>query len=813
MADSLLLNYAIELLGGGSGVVSTLPLCNGATFTVSPGLTLGSPHPIVDIVESLVLNGERPYGTRASNRTITLPISITAPDRTTLAGAIETLLQLIDQQTWTLQWTRDPGAGTPLPLLLDCFRANPSKPTYNLIDAQQFSADIEIEFQALPYGRSDVAQQLTFASPISGTTPPPPPVTLDDFATVAHLQYWSQSTIAVVGSYSARFDSIYGDSHPSADYQNNSLGALDITGLPALGLWVGAGSPYYDYYGGLGRFTFTFTLTDSYGNQLAFGTSQNITVSDHQDAPTWTYVTASIPQGATFDYASVAGYSVSAWNYPYGGVLNVVVFLDDLQAVSGSGNPIAAVRGAIYTLAGVTGTAPAPMSLQFQQAPDSVPTTQTFTSGSGTWVCPDTVTVVQVENIGPGGNGAGMNEAGKGGGGQGGEYACEPEYPVVPGDSYAWVAGTPGNPSTFDGTGVVANAGASAAEDSSAGASGAPTSTNTIVFEGGDGANGSTTGGGGGSSGGSESAGNPGSGSSGGAAVTEGGAGGAGATTTGHAGTAGSAPGGGGGGADSGGGTYAGGAGASGQVKLTYTLTEPPFSTLIAHRPGPDAPPSLNPLVPVGSGGDVPNGDTFYPIPSLVTGVTAIFGGTYSVMLVAESWSAPSTSRTVTVTVYQYEYTGGPSTQWPVSRTFTPSTDVANGMVTLGDLTLPGNDIAPDNTQAYFEITVTSTITADRFLDCLFLDSMGQTCWVNLPTDTYTAYYIDAPTTDRDLGRVLGSVGGRPEAVSVMANTFVSGGPLTIDPSGNGTLLAYSVQGAPALACYYFAAWFLDRLS
>src|ERR1700691_4108531 len=197
MADSLQLGGVIELLGGGSGVVSTL--------------TLGSPQPIIDIVESLVLNGERPYGTRASNRTVTLPVSITAPDRITLAGAVETLLQLIDQQTWTLQWTRDPGTGTPLPLILDCFRANPSKPVYNLIDAQQFSADITVEVQALPYGRSDVAQQLTFASPISGTTPPPAPVTLDNFTSVTALRYWSRSTISVVGSYSARFDSIFGD--------------------------------------------------------------------------------------------------------------------------------------------------------------------------------------------------------------------------------------------------------------------------------------------------------------------------------------------------------------------------------------------------------------------------------------------------------------------------------------------------------------------------------------------------------------------------------------------------------------------------
>jgi hypothetical protein len=817
MADSLQLAGSIELLGGGSGVVSTLPLCNGATFTVSPGYGLGAPQPIVDIVESLVLNGERPYGTRASNRTVTLPVSITAPDRTTLAGAIETLLQLIDQQTWTLQWTRDPGAGTPLPLILDCFRANPSKPVYNLIDAQQFSADITVEFQALPYGRSDVAQQLTFASPLTGTTAPPPPVTLDTFATVSG-SHWSRSTIAVVGSYSAVYNSLYTFTGVPARYVNSSLGGLDITGLLAVGFWIGAGTPYYYYYNGLGNFTFALTLTDTSGNVLSFGTSQTITVSDHQASPVWTYVTVPVPQGADFDYASVAGYSFEAWNYPYGGpsVLYTVVYLNDLQAVPASGNPVAAERGSIYTLAGVSGTAPAPMSLQFQQAGTGTPTEAIYTTGSGTWEAPGSVSSVMVENTGPGGNGAEMTIAGKGGGGQGGEYACEPAYPVVPGDFYHWAVGTAGSQTTFDGTGVVANPGASAATNSTTGASGAPVSTNSVVFEGGHGANGSSSGGGGGgSSGGSASAGNPGTGTTGGAAVTGGGPGGNGALSSGHPGSAGTAPGGAGAGAWSGGGTQAGGAGANGQVKLTYTVTDPAFATLIAHRPGPDAPASLNPLIPVGSGADVPNGETFYQVPSLVTGVPAIFGGTYSVMLVADNWASPSTSRTVTVTVYQYEYPGGPSSQWPVAWTFEPATQVTNGMVTLGELTLPGNDIAPDNTQAYFAITVTSTETGDRFLDCLMLDTMGQTCWVNLPSSDYTTFYIDAPDVDRDLGRVMGSIGGRAEAVSVMASTFVSGGPMTIDPSSSASpiLMAYCIEGAPSLVAYYYPAWYIDRLA
>jgi hypothetical protein len=148
-----------------------------------------------------------------------------------------------------------------------------------------------------------------------------------------------------------------------------------------------------------------------------------------------------------------------------------------------------------------------------------------------------------------------------------------------------------------------------------------------------------------------------------------------------------------------------------------------------------------------------------------------------------------------------------------VSRTFTPSADVTNGMVTIGELTLPVADIAPDNTGANFAVAVTDTNTSDRFLDCLILDTQGQTTWVNLPSAEYPIFYIDEPTSDRDLGRVMGSAFGRSQAVSVLADSFVSGGPLTVDPGGPNTLLCYSMTGVPSLAAYYSARWFLDRLS
>src|SRR5580700_10309438 len=126
MSDSLVIADSIELLGTPNGTTSLNPACAGAQFRLTPGFDLGAPQPTVDVVASLLLDGERPLGTRASNRTITLPITIKAPNFLILSAAREVLMKAIDKQLWTLTWTRDPAGGTALPLVLDCFRALPT---------------------------------------------------------------------------------------------------------------------------------------------------------------------------------------------------------------------------------------------------------------------------------------------------------------------------------------------------------------------------------------------------------------------------------------------------------------------------------------------------------------------------------------------------------------------------------------------------------------------------------------------------------------------------------------------------------------
>jgi hypothetical protein len=449
------------------------------------------------------------------------------------------------------------------------------------------------------------------------------------------------------------------------------------------------------------------------------------------------------------------------------------------------------------------------------------------------------------------GNTGGAGAAGAGGGGGGGGGANNPGYPAAgtapgggggggygaagnnagasggPGQitlTYTVAAGAPvnGASTTFGsagttGTVVTAHGGASAALNSAAGAAGGSGSGNTAHFSGGAGSTVTSVGGGGGGSGGSASAGTAAAANSatGAVAVTGGGKGANGSAVAGTGGDSASPPGGGGGGGDSSGTAAPGGAGGAGSIVLTWTPPLAPFTTLIAHTPGRQAPPSLNPCVPVNNTADTPTGIE-YPVPSLVAGTNAMFNGTYSVVLVAYNWDSPAVQRTVTVTVTQYEYysgAGDPAYQLAVTRTFTPATDISNGICIMGELTLPVKLVDPSNTSSFFTVSITDTDQNDQFLDVLFLDSQGSTVLVNLPpgASSYVNMFIDEPTADRDLGLILGSDLDRSQAVSVMDAAIISGSPFYILP-GDNTFLAYTTAGAPNLGVSYLNRWYLERL-
>jgi hypothetical protein len=220
----------------------------------------------------------------------------------------------------------------------------------------------------------------------------------------------------------------------------------------------------------------------------------------------------------------------------------------------------------------------------------------------------------------------------------------------------------------------------------------------------------------------------------------------------------------------------------------------------------------------VGNGVDIPNGGTEYAVPNPATGQLARFNGTYTGVLTNFSWNNAGASRTLTVTVKQYEYTGGPSVTSSITRTVTPNTDIVNGIVIIDNITLPISGMAVDNLSAYFTVTVTSTNTSDRFLDFMFIDTEGQLVLINIGTGSgYAYYYLDEPDGTSDVGAILGSTFGRGQATSVTAvggvqTCLVSGGPLTLDPGLN-SVLVYAVEGQPSLAIKFRARWWVDAVA
>ena len=605
--------------------------------------------------------------------------------------------------------------------------------------------------------------------------------------------------------------------------------------LSAVTFWAGFGSNiYYLNWARLGgRVTFSLTLTDEQGNTLSMAKTVKCAGGNSATVPTWHKIRIPLRPVNNFNFSNVAGYTLTVTNRGSNDLRYTQLYLTQMYGVPASLPVQSPNGGVVYDIAGIVGSARAPVSLQCQQ-----PGTQTVTrtinvSGGGLWLCPYGVTSVAVRCWGAGGAGGSivLGSGHAGGGGGGGGTAYNAAVGVTAGNTYAYnvpAGGVAGgsNPGTCAFTGdsvtVTANSGTNGTPNAVTAGTGGAAGTGGYAGGAGGAGDPGSEGGGGGSSGGSAAAGNTGqagsAGGAGGAAVTGGGAGGHAHITVAGVSIPGLGPGGGGGGGlDSGGGRIAGGSGANGQITLTYTAPKT-FQSLLIHRPPVTAPDMLCPFVAVNTD-DTPNGAIQYLVPSLIAGANARFAGTYTIVAVAWAWASPTLARNITITVYEYEQPGGAVYSSSVTAAVTPNTlPAVSGLnagygpfVVVGELTLPIQDLPQDNLNAYFTVSVTSGQTGDAFQDILFLDTMGSTVMIASPT-AYPNYYLDEPGSDRDIGLIMGSQFDRPDAISILDRAMVTGGPLSIDPNAsNSALLCYAGEGPPQVQMSYFPRWWLDR--
>ena len=665
---------------------------------------------------------------------------------------------------------------------------------------------------------------------------------------------WTRSTQAATGSFSARWSRKIRD---NPTYDHILTAPVDITGVSKWMFWFGLGtSPSQWPVWHTGTVSFSVTLYDATGQSVSFGIKRKCHASALEGSPHWQLISAHIPQLASgFDYTTLSRYVISAWNLwdprkiqstgkPAGPVLQSGCYINLVRSAPTSvGSPVN--RTAFYQLPGTVGTARSPMSLQIAPGPSSFSTIAEFTTpGVNAFTTGVGVTKIdKSETWAAGGGGAGEGTGtGGGGGGGAGEYAMELNIPVLASTSYPATVGAAGAGGAVGSQGsnggdsfwsgqsgpvVRAHGGKGGWQSASwGGGKGGTGSTNYVHNDGGNGRQSNVNGldgnrgGGGGSSGGPAAAGRDATGRQGSGAVTDGGPGGDGGNefVTPHAGaTPTTGPGGGGGGANVTG-SNAGAAGRNGKVRLTYGASGLiPLQSVLVHSPGRDEPDAYVPVCPVGSGADVPNGSTEYQIPDLGN-LNARYAGTYTMFLVASSFSSPGSSRNLTVQMRQYPYSGGAAvTQNVVRNGLTPSTDLLGTQtyVDMGPVTLPLADIPPGSLSPYFACTVTSTLTADRFLDMILISTQGDFVMINVGSGSVlNNIWVDAPDAARNLGRVLGSNADRDQAVSILQYVErFSGGPLAIYPDGFNRLLLYSAQGAPALIASYGPRWWTERLS
>jgi hypothetical protein len=472
MADSLIIANSIELLGGAGGTFSTFPQLENTIFVLNDGngtFDLGAPQPTVDILASLITDGERPIGRRASNRTLSIPIAIVSDSRDNLTLARETLFALVDaQQTeqWTLTYTRDftaassdttqggsGAASAPFPLVLECFRAEPATLAYSMPTENQFVFEVVINCQALPYGRADATESITFLSPASGSTPPPAPITLDLFDSLQPGQptIWQLVPTHVQGTASIYCPSLGGstpqDTRPV--YKNMNIGGpLDFTagtGTPQLNVvqfWAGfASQKYYnDWKNHRSEVRFFVTLFDVEGHNVSATRQYTVPESNDLSNPKWTSISVRLPiDNQDIDWTNIVGYQINVQNFltSSGAVLrNSNVFLDLATAVAPSASVANEVRGSIYKLNGVDGTVHATLNIIAQQQPAAEATTVVLNPGQ-TWIDPAGVSNVNVTEIGPGGAGGSAAAGNFAGGGGGGEIVEASQVPVTPGNTYA----------------------------------------------------------------------------------------------------------------------------------------------------------------------------------------------------------------------------------------------------------------------------------------------------------------------------------------------------------------------------------------
>jgi hypothetical protein len=377
MPDSLIVGGTIELLAGGV-VLDEGPGAGAKLMLYSH--KWGAAIVDNDAVVSQLIDGERPYGERAGNRTIELSVLITGPGRNVMMQAREQLLQLVDRNAWELTYTPD----GMQPIVYTCFRATIDIDQTGFKAEHQYYCIVDLTIPAFPYGRSTDLQTIGIVHDVPSQVSP---IILDSFETPpGDTSTWFTTTSPRIEGTRSAYTLV-------KNTASRSFAAKDLTAMTSCRVYVTMAGT------GLAR-ALSLTLYDNRQRTLALGVGQRV-LKGHN---AWDKFEWHIPpQTGAFDLTKVTGYRLTV----SGGV-----YLDQLAARPSWVQAAATDRGAVVSVPGVLGTARAPINLQlvrksgnaFQQfivhrAPRNAPSLYTPLVPYDTSAIPDGNTQVTVPLI------------------------------------------------------------------------------------------------------------------------------------------------------------------------------------------------------------------------------------------------------------------------------------------------------------------------------------------------------------------------------------------------------------------------------
>lgn len=345
MTDSLFLAGQFEIAP--QGTVSQ-------DYVIVAGYDLGTPVPVTTIVAGMMLDGDRQSGLRTGNKTISLPIVITAPDRVTLSQMTDNLMSACNAPTFTLQWTPDGG----MPVVWDCYRATPKITWDERLEEQAGGTicqrQVDITCSASPFGKSTIAQSVA-ASQV--------PLLLDEYNTAPTGAYLDSTVSTDPGGTSAQLFPWWGWSNGVLQPQSggtigrNFASATDLSAYVKALVWV-------RHRPGVGTVTLALTLRLNAGTISVpqWVESSTTALFDH-DTATFSPITFPMPPAANL--TAVVGYQIVTLCIPPPGANPdyAPVWFDELYALGPTSTRLSTPHGAVLSIPGILGSARAPANL------------------------------------------------------------------------------------------------------------------------------------------------------------------------------------------------------------------------------------------------------------------------------------------------------------------------------------------------------------------------------------------------------------------------------------------------------------------